>query len=272
MPRGWYLAQGLIPLGSSSSDDEEGPCELPDGRLVCGPHGLVSCGKCCVDYSFMDDVLGHDSENEEQEDDLFGLLDAFPLRRGSGRAFPTKYTFRNDAGKVLIRTDGACLDNGQQNPKAGWAFWHGFDPSGKLLVASGRLEKKGPFGGDSIQSSNRAELRAVIAALRFRYWPGEGFHTLVVATDSEYVVEGSTKWAKTWVKNGWVKRGGGGVKNRDLWEALLGEIERYRDEGMAVQFWRISREWNIVADAAAKEAAAKEEAPNEWTEVIGYNF
>ena len=104
MPRGWYLAQGLIPLGSSSSDDEEGPCELPDGRLVCGPHGLVWCGKCCVDYSFMDDVLGHNSENEDQDDDSFGSKveatdsdlaadprDALGLRRGTGLAFPTKF-------------------------------------------------------------------------------------------------------------------------------------------------------------------------------------
>jgi ribonuclease HI len=31
-----------------------------------------------------------------------------------------------------------------------------------------RLENEGPFGDPSPQTSNRAELRAVIAALRFR--------------------------------------------------------------------------------------------------------
>lgn len=135
------------------------------------------------------------------------------------------------------------------------------------------MEKKGPFGDDALQTSNRAELRAIIAALRFRYWPGEGFHTLVIATDSEYAVEGATKWARSWIRNGWVKRGGVAVKNRDLWEALLGEIEKYKEEdGMAVQFWRIPREWNTVADVAAKQAAAEEDAPNEWTEVIGMMF
>lgn len=102
MPRGWYLAQGLIPLGYHSSDNEEGPCELPDGRVVCGPHGLVICGKCCVDYSFMDEVLSHDSEDEDQDDDSFGpVIEAMPnptasqlalgLRRGTGRVFPTKF-------------------------------------------------------------------------------------------------------------------------------------------------------------------------------------
>ncbi|KXX82087.1 Ribonuclease H [Madurella mycetomatis] len=245
MPLGWYLAQGLMPLTASSSDDEEGPY-----------------------YSFMEEVLSRDGQDEDENEDDDGdhpgseieatdldlaadgsnttgpdaprsnssSISLGPrLRRGTGRAFPTKYTLRNDAGKVLIRTDGACVDNGQPSPKAGWAFWHGFGPSGNLVVASGRLEKEGPFGDDSIQSSNRAELRAVIAALRFRHWHGEGFHTLVIATDSEYAVEGSTKWAKTWIKNRWIRRAGDGVKNRDLWEALLGEIERYKDEGMAVE-------------------------------------
>jgi ribonuclease HI len=144
-------------------------------------------------------------------------------------------------------------------------------PSGNRLVAEGRLEKKGPFGEDSAQTSNRAELRAVIAALRFRFWPGEGFHTCVIATDSEYAVEGSTKWAKAWVENSWTTRTGAAVKNRDLWEVLLGEIERYKDQGMAVQFWRIPREWNSVADAAARGAAAEENAPDRWTERMGMN-
>ena len=126
-------------------------------------------------------------------------------------------TLPNDGRIGLIRTDGPCLDNGREDPKAGWAFWHGFGPSGDPLVASGRLEKKGPFGDDGLQTSNRAELRAVIAALRFRYWPGEGFTTLVIATDSQYVVEGATNWARTWVENGWVRRAGGAVQNRDLW-------------------------------------------------------
>ncbi|KAK0743502.1 ribonuclease H-like domain-containing protein [Schizothecium vesticola] len=317
MPRGWYLAQGLIPLGYSSSDDEEGPCELPDGRLVCGPHGFVRCHRCCSDYSFMDELLDGEDDNDEDDNDrtdssLPDLVaadwDHVPVyaadtgdnglgpRRGTGRAFPTKfvppstatpsvlfsghkrhmnvtrYTLPNDPRQALIRTDGACLDNGRENPKAGWAFWHGFGPSGNLLVASGRLEKKGPFGDDAPQTSNRAELRAVIAALRFRYWPGEGFRTLVVATDSEYVVEGSTNWAKRWVENGWVTRAGNAVQNRDLWEALLGEVERYQEEGMAIEFWRVSRDWNTVADAAAKGAAAEAEAPNAWAEVMGINI
>lgn len=174
--------------------------------------------------------------------------------------------------KVLIHTDGACANNGMSNPKAGWAFWHGLSLEGDRLVMSTRLEKKGPFDDDGIQSSNRAELRAVIAALRFRHWPGEGFDTFVVATDSEYVVKGSTEWARKWVKNDWKTVTGADVKNRDLWEALLGEAERWEDEGMALQFWRIPREWNTVADAAAKAASAEVDVPDLWMEIHGMSF
>ncbi|KAK4445243.1 ribonuclease H-like domain-containing protein [Podospora aff. communis PSN243] len=304
MPRGYYLGQGLIPLGYSSSDDDEGPCELPDGRLVCGPHGLVICGRCCVDYSFMDDV--RDGNKDAPPPVRIPVVASTArnngeasnaLRRGTGRVFPTKfipptaavtpsalftgrmrhmnvtrYTLPDDQGIGLIRADGACLDNGQQNPKAGWAFWHGIGPSDNLLVVSDRLEKKGPFGDNAIQTSNRAELRAVIAALRLRFWPGEGFHTLVIATDSEYVVEGATSWATSWVRSNWVKPGGGAVKNKDLWQALLGECERFKERGMDIKFWRIPRDWNTVADAAAKEAAAIGEAPKGWNDVMGTNI
>ncbi|KAK7946833.1 uncharacterized protein PG986_011154 [Apiospora aurea] len=320
MPLGWYLAQGMYPLAPDSSDDEEGPCELPDGRVVCGPHGFVVCGKCCSDYSFMEEVLNEDEDEDDDEDDeealeeiarrVQGICTQPPpppadhvrspvrgteKRRGTGLAFPTKfcppsptttpaevfsgrrawmrairYTHRNDPSMLLLLTDGACLNNGQANPKAGWAFVHqaGTGPDDPPGVAEGRLESKGPFGDDAIQSSNRAELRAVIAALRFRHWAGENFHTAVIATDSVYVVEGSTVWARNWIRNGWMTRGRAPVKNSDLWEMLLGEVERWKDAGMDIQFWRIPREWNTVADAAAK-AAAENHDVDEWRDIIG---
>lgn len=171
-------------------------------------------------------------------------------------------------------TDGACLNNGQANPKAGWAFFQGETITREPSVASGRLEKHGPWGDEGNQTSNRAELRAVLAALRARYWHGEGAKTVVLATDSSYVVDGATQWVRGWVNNDWktrAQRGGGGgdVKNKDLWEMILGECERAHDNGLAIQFWHIPREWNTIADAGAKEVVAKEEdAPTYWQDLI----
>lgn len=153
---------------------------------------------------------------------------------------------------ALAYVDGACSNNGMQNPRAGWAVV--YSPL-IALALSGRLEMKGPFGEQSVATSNRAELRASIAALRLPHWRKEGFETLVIATDSTYVVDGATEWIKSWLRKGWRKSSGEHVKNRDLWEMLLGEVERWHDQGLNVEFWRIPREQNTKADKAAKEAA-----------------
>lgn len=89
--------------GSSSNDDDDhdgGPRELPNGRLVCSPHGLVQCGICCTDYSFMDDVLSEDGEDELGDDDgdlpLMTLMTHSPgAVRGTGRVFPSRFSPRD---------------------------------------------------------------------------------------------------------------------------------------------------------------------------------
>lgn len=178
-----------------------------------------------------------------------------------------RFIHQDDERIVLVFTDGACLRNGQAEPRAAWAFVDGQDSQGALEKLAGRLEKRGPFGAPCVQTNNRAELRAVLAALRSCFWPSEGFHTVVVATDSEYVVEGATTWAREWVRNAWRTLAYTDVKNRDLWEALLGEVEQYQRHGLSIQFWRIPRAWNADADAAAKEAAATHADKNHWVDV-----
>ncbi|KAI0555603.1 RNase H domain protein [Xylaria curta] len=184
-------------------------------------------------------------------------------------AYLYRYISHRDPNAILIFTDGACLNNGQPNPKAGWAFVHGPGFGGKPAIASERLENVGPFGDPSVQTSNRAELRAVIAALRFRVWSGEGFRKVVIATDSEYVAQGATTWAKNWISNNWKKNGNGEVKNKDMWEMLLGEVEKWHENEVSIQFWRIPRAWNKVADAAAKKAAERVETYDEWVDASG---
>lgn len=49
-------------------------------------------------------------------------------------------------------------------------------------------------------TNNRAKMRAVIAALEFRAWADEGWRSIVIATDLEYVVRGATEWLPRWVQ------------------------------------------------------------------------
>lgn len=283
----------LRPDSDDDSDGDYSPVKLPDGRMACYRHLRIVCHKCCVDFSFMEphsESEADDSDSDHEPEDarqsaqppLASPPPLITIPRGTGRVIPTKFTsvlhphaeftgrrhfgsftrqtHRSDPAKVLLFTDGACLNNGQPNPRAGWAFIHGLRRgTGDVLFADGRLESKGPFGDAGAQTSNRAEMRAVIGALRFRYWPGEGYSSIVIATDSEYVVQGATGWVRAWVRNGWKTRTGAEVKNRDMWECLLGEFEKADTNGLKVEFWRIPREWNEVADAAAKRAAQNPE-------------
>jgi ribonuclease HI len=93
---------------------------------------------------------------------------------------------------------------------------------------------------------------------------------LVFATDSEYVVEGATKWVRGWMRKGWKTSTGEPVKNKDLWQCLLGECERWADNGVKISFWRIPRELNKEADRRAKAAAAEKEQCAVFEDIKGF--
>ncbi|OTA98852.1 hypothetical protein M426DRAFT_325644 [Hypoxylon sp. CI-4A] len=216
-------------------------------------------------------------------------------RRGSGKAFPSEFStstgdtrpetlfpplrtirdgvyhfvHRNNQKQALAYADGACSDNGQENPQAAWGAFLCPAIGGNIQArfVSGRLELKGPFGDESVATSNRAELRAAIAVLRCKDWRADGFTSVVIATDLSYLVDGATQWVKNWVRNGWKTRTGGSVKNQDLWELFLGEVEKCKETGVEVELWKIPREMNKAADAVAKETIKNEEAPTDFTDV-----
>ncbi|KAJ7064685.1 ribonuclease H-like domain-containing protein [Mycena amicta] len=166
---------------------------------------------------------------------------------------------------MMIYTDGACASNGLASPRAGYAFVFNLSPGGK---SSGAVEHKGPDGQVHTHTSNRAELRAVIAVLKFRSWWGEGWKRVVIVTDSEYVSEGATVWMRNWAGRGWRTSAGRPAANRDLWEALSEVLGEYASSGCEISFWRVPRKWNTLADALAK-AATKLQVGEEYTNTVG---
>ena len=112
---------------------------------------------------------------------------------------------------VDIYTDGAC--RGNPGP-GGW---------GAILVYKG-LEKE-LSGGEAHTTNNRMELSAVIAALSALKEPCE----VTLTTDSKYVADAvSNGWALSWRANGWRKGDKSPALNPDLWETLLGLLERHK--------------------------------------------
>ena len=103
---------------------------------------------------------------------------------------------------IEIYTDGAC--RGNPGP-GGW---------GALLIA-GKHEKR-MYGGEDDTTNNRMELMAVIEALNAL----KGGRSVIVHTDSKYVMDGITKWMVNWIKRDWKTANKKPVKNKDLWMAL----------------------------------------------------
>ncbi|KAK0660155.1 Ribonuclease H [Lasiodiplodia hormozganensis] len=194
-------------------------------------------------------------------DDLFAprnVFDGFKtycfvLRR---RHIPAVGSLRTAA----IFIDGACSDNGSRyrSPRGGCAFVTNPGPGGTFGFP---LEQEGPFGEPYPHTSNRAELRAAIAALEFHGFVFEGWERLVLITDSQYVSRHATHWLRVWSQRGWRTTSGQPIKNRDLWEALSEEMGWLAHLGCEVSFWMVPRRWNTVADAVAK--AATRECGNE---------
>ena len=103
-------------------------------------------------------------------------------------------------GKIIVYTDGACVHN--QFPtlrRAGVGVWWG-KGHGKNYSA--------PLPGH-VQTNQRAELAAVIHALRYEERP------VHIKSDSAYVVNGCSKFRHAWAALCWHR-----VKNADLWKEL----------------------------------------------------
>ncbi|CAG8957393.1 hypothetical protein HYFRA_00010819 [Hymenoscyphus fraxineus] len=137
-----------------------------------------------------------------------------------------------------------------------------------------RLESRGPptpaLRGSvvDVHTNERAELRAVIAALQFRRWDVEGWESVVVAVDSEYVVGGATEMVWRWREKKWRTVRKKVVLNRDLWEVLIQVVERMGRDGVEVLFWKIRKEDN-VACGGARDASLLKEVDGEFTEYRG---
>ncbi len=137
---------------------------------------------------------------------------------------------------IEIYCDGCCLGN----PGAGG--W------GAVLLFNGHVKKIN--GGAKDTTNNRMELTAAIESLKAinKNYP------IVIYTDSQYVINGITKWIHGWRKNGFKGSDKKPIKNQDLWLAL----DEYN------QKFAVSWQWvkghsgiagNELADELAKTAA-----------------
>jgi ribonuclease HI len=133
---------------------------------------------------------------------------------------------------IEIYTDGAC--RGNPGP-GGW---------GALLVAG--EHRKTMHGGEYETTNNRMELTAAIEALNALKRPS----SVVLHTDSKYVMQGVTEWMANWKKRGWKTAAKKPVKNQDLWIALDEATRRHDIKWVWVK-GHSGHDGNEAADALA---------------------
>lgn len=113
--------------------------------------------------------------------------------------------------EVIIFTDGSS--RGNPGP-GGW---------GAIVVLNGLVQELG--GGEDHTTNNKMELQAAVEALRFVETQTISDATILIHTDSSYVIQGITKWIKAWVENDWVTAQDEPVVNKEEWRKLIGVVE-----------------------------------------------
>jgi ribonuclease HI len=139
------------------------------------------------------------------------------------------------ASHVQIFTDGAC--SGNPGP-GGWA----------AILRSGAHEKE-ISGAEPATTNNRMEMMAALKAFEALKQPS----SVIIHTDSRYLMDGMMKWVSGWKANGWRTTDKKPVKNEELWRALDAAASRHQVEWKWVEGHSGHPE-NERADALARAA------------------
>ena len=115
--------------------------------------------------------------------------------------------------KIIIYCDGGCRGNGREDNVGGWGVYLTYEGSEKEL-----------YGGTKGTTNNIMELTACIQALRALKRHDIPVEVMV---DSAYVLNGITNWIYNWMKKGWVTSKKEPVENKELWQRLYEEKQKF---------------------------------------------
>jgi ribonuclease HI len=179
---------------------------------------------------------------------------------------------------IVLYTDGSARPNPGYN---GWGA-HGFayDPDEKvkktaspnkhLITNKGYLAKtEAPkveheivhpieyydwLGSNSeLDSNNVAEMNAFIESVIKIL--EENIESLIIYTDSSYLLNGATKWIEGWKKNNWKKKDGLEVTNLNHWKLIDQLLEKIRNTIPHFELRKIKAHANLLGNEKADKLA-----------------
>ena len=113
-------------------------------------------------------------------------------------------------GFIVVYTDGSCLQNGRENPRAGVGVFFGPESNNNVsTLLSDKFE----------HTNNNAEIVAVITALHL--CRNQGYTSIEIRSDSKFLLVAITEYMPIWKANGWCKTNKKPVKNKEVLEELL---------------------------------------------------
>ena len=154
---------------------------------------------------------------------------------------------------IKIFTDGSFKKLKNKKILCGYGIYF---PNGELDNVSR------PFIHEPL-TNQRAELYAILKALRNIEKNKIQFDSIMIYTDSEYSIKSVTEWYKSWEKNNWKNAKGQSVMNQDIIRPLIKILKSYSGK---IKFQHVNSHTgkqdfeslsNEMADKLANEGAIK---------------
>lgn len=118
------------------------------------------------------------------------------------------------SGAAILHLDESCLGNGREgeNPGGGGGLI-------EARSAGGAIHRRDFYISAPATTNNRMALAGAVAGLQLLARKGARL-TVLIVSDSQYLVRGMREWVPGWVGRGW-RRKEGPIENVELWKALL---------------------------------------------------
>ena len=114
---------------------------------------------------------------------------------------------------AVLHLDESCLGNGREGENPGGG-------AGLIEIRSrgDRIERRDLFLHEPATTNNRMALKGAAYALELLAGKGARLSVLMVS-DSQYLVRGVREWMPSWEARGWTRKGGA-IENLALWKRL----------------------------------------------------
>ncbi|GKT53735.1 RNase H domain-containing protein [Colletotrichum tofieldiae] len=273
--------------------------ELPNGRTVtvCAPHQMVTCGKCCLDFSL--DFDDDDDDDDSGDDELFGYDFNSPVPRDVSAAQVAGSRYgrpARPASEPLKVDDNEDMDDDEPSGPVFYAEIgviyavvcpESAESEGKRKAVEARTFPLAPekTKHSGIVFASKFDQRRAIPLSPEDLFPfSRSRYTPVATPVKRFINRDNASECLIYTDGACFDNGAAGARGgcafvfkpvyaNDQSGKVAFKLEdrgpdgRLHDRGVKVRFWKIPRQYNHLADRAAKSAASILKPPENFTDI-----